>query len=275
MSKCFAGFLPGLPQVLHPQKSPGWDRLHRGMQTLGTHLQTFKPDVIVLYSSQWLSVLGTSVQTQVNPKGLHVDENWHEWGDLEFDFRIDAELGNHFVGALKLQGLPSKPVNFDNFPIDTGTLVATRLLNPKNEIPLSVISSWVYADAEKSRQIGRLVREECSRRGVRAAFIACSLLSGHFTPHEINPAEDTVLEADDAWNRKILNALEAGDLAQVKELAPEFAKATAADMQFNAFHWLSGVLEGEKIQGTQIHAYGPLWGTGAAVLEFNGENVGC
>ncbi|MCB0418178.1 MAG: hypothetical protein H6617_08780 [Bdellovibrionaceae bacterium] len=272
MSEFFAGWLPGLPQLLQGDKSEAWKRIAGGMETLGTHLKEFRPDVLVLYSSQWLSVLGTSFQVQQRPKGVHVDENWHEWGDLEFDFPVDAELGKFFASALKVNGLPSKTVDFEGFPIDTGTIVANRFLNPEGKIPLSIVSSWVYADAEKSRQIGRLVREECSRRGVRAAYVACSLLSAHYTPKEIKPAEDCVSASDDEWNQKFLNTLESGDLSSFN--VGEYAKAVGADMQLNAFHWLSGVLE-ERETRAQIHAYGPIWGAGAAVLEFRGEGVGC
>ncbi|MCB0406129.1 MAG: hypothetical protein KDD51_15215, partial [Bdellovibrionales bacterium] len=264
----FAGWLPGLPHLLHPNRSESWQRLALGMQTLGSHLKDFNPDVVVLYSSQWLSVLGTSFQVQARPRGVHVDPNWHEWGDMEFDFPVDTELGKFFASALKVSGLPAKTVDFEDFPIDTGTIVASRFLNPDGKIPLSIVSSWVYADAEKSRLIGRLVRDECTRRGVRAAYVACSLLSGHYTPTEIDPACDRVDPKDDEWNQKFLNVLESGSLSGFDLAA--YAGAVGADMQLNAFHWLSGVLEDRKVRA-QIHAYGPLWGTGAAVLEFRGE----
>ncbi|MEZ4751726.1 MAG: hypothetical protein R3B54_14190 [Bdellovibrionota bacterium] len=272
MNEFFAGWLPGLPQLLHAEKSEAWARLSSGMQTLGTHLTEFNPEVIVLYSSQWLSVLGTSFQVQPRPEGTHVDENWHEWGDLDFNFPVDTELGKFFATSLKMNGLPSKTVNFEGFPIDTGTIVANHFLNPKAKIPLSIVSSWVYADAEKSKLIGRLVREECEKRKVRAAFVACSLLSAHFTPNEIDPAKDTVSDKDDEWNQRFLSALESGTPDSIDY--KEYATAVGADMQLNAFHWLRGVLE-ERKPRAQIHAYGPLWGTGAAVLEFRGEGVGC
>src|SRR5205823_3285712 len=129
-----------------------------------------------LYSTQWLSVLGTSFQAHPHPKGLHVDENWYALGDLPFDFKTDSVLAESFASGVAAVGMPTKTVNFDEFPIDTGTIVALRLLDPKGTVPVSIVSSWVYADGAKSREIGRTMREEIERSGKRAFVIACSSL---------------------------------------------------------------------------------------------------
>ena len=91
-----AAWTPGLPHVLNGEKSLSWKKLAEGYTKLGQRISELKPDVLVIYSTQWLSGLGTSFQTQPNPKGVHVDENWYELGDLPYDFKSDAEF-RHFA----------------------------------------------------------------------------------------------------------------------------------------------------------------------------------
>ena len=267
-SQILAGaFVPGLPHILHPGKSPAWKRLHDANQKLGKHIQEMEPEVLVIYSSQWLSVLGTSFQVHPNPKGTHIDENWYDLGDLTYDFESNVELGEKFSHAVKERGFPTKTVAYDDFPIDTGTIVALKLLNP-NALPVCVVSSWAYADAKASFDIGQSMRAVCEKAEVKAVFIASSLLSARYFTRDIEPAADRIShEEDDKWNKKILNRFEGGDFKAVAKLAPEFMKEVPADMQFNAFHWLSGALDGVEVSG-EVLAYGPLWGTGAAVVEF-------
>ena len=40
-----------------------------------------------------------------------------------------------------------------------------------------------------------------------------------------------------------------------------------AEMGFKHFHWILGALGG-KFYGARTHAYGPVYGSGAAVVEF-------
>src|SRR4051812_8804859 len=84
-----AGWIPGLPHVLHPQKCAQWQAHHQALTRLKQEIDQIKPDAVMIYSTQWISVLGTSFQALPNPKGVHVDENWYELGDLPFDLKID------------------------------------------------------------------------------------------------------------------------------------------------------------------------------------------
>lgn len=268
-----AAWVPGLPHLLHPNQSRSWEGLNKAYQLVGDRLRALKPDVIVIYSTQWLSVLGTSFQTAPRSQGVHVDDNWYALGDLPFDLKSDSELGETFASEISRYGLPTKTVNFESFPIDTGTIIAQQFLNPNADIPVSIVSSWVYADAEKSKLIGKTMRHLVERQGKRAFFVACSLMSGRYFTEDINPMEDKVSSpVDDAWNRKILGWLESGDFSTIEKESSTFAHESVPDMQFNAFHWLHGVLEGTHSKGWVLN-YGPIWGTGASVIEFINEET--
>lgn len=263
-----AAWVPGLPFILQPEKSKKWAELTEGMEKLATHIKALKPDVVLVYSTQWFSVLGTSFQVRPQVKGLHVDENWYEWGDLPFDFKCDSTLGEKFAAAVTKKGFPTKTVDYEEFPIDTGTIVASRFLKQAGDIPVSIVSSWVYADADKSCQIGEAMREEILASGKKVFVLASSLLSTRYFTDEINPEDDRISNAEDeAWNQKILKVFQSGNLLEGRAVAEAYAKSGPRDMQFNAYHWLSGVLAKDAFAG-ELLAYGPQWGTGAAVIEF-------
>lgn len=266
-----AVWVPGLPHILKPESSTHWLRAATAMEKMGEAVKAEGFERIVLYSTQWLSVLGTSFQAQPEPNGVHVDENWYQLGDLPFRFQCDAGLASAFAEKLKSAKLPAKTVNYEGFPIDTGTIVALRFLNPDAKIPVSLVSSWVYANGEVSRKIGSLMAEAVRESKQKTLFVATSLLSTRFSTKEIDPQADAIaVQSDDDWNRKVLSLWEKGDFNEVATISSNYVKEAKADMQFNAFHWMHGALGDKKVQGKVTH-YGPLWGTGAAVVEFYGN----
>lgn len=266
-----AVWVPGLPHILKPETSTHWLKCATAMEKLGAAVKAEGFDRIVMYSTQWLSVLGTSFQAQPEPNGVHVDENWYAYGDLPFRFKCDAQLAAGFAERLKTEKLPSKTVSYEGFPIDTATIVALKFLNPDGKIPVNLVSSWVYANGETSKKIGSLMREVIQKDGKKTLLVATSLLSSRFFTKEIDPQADQIaMPSDDDWNRRVLGLWEKGDLREVTTLSGAFVKEAKADMQFNAFHWLHGALGEEKVNGKVVH-YGPLWGTGAAVVEFHGN----
>jgi 2-aminophenol/2-amino-5-chlorophenol 1,6-dioxygenase subunit alpha len=99
------------------------------------------------------------------------------------------------------------------------------------------------------------------------AVVAVSGLSSGLIPRWITPAEDRIAEPEhDRWNRKVLDALAAGD--DVAPLRAEFARAAQADSQFRAHAFLTG--SGAASGRAEVLAYGPVWGTGAAVVWWEG-----
>jgi 2-aminophenol/2-amino-5-chlorophenol 1,6-dioxygenase alpha subunit len=68
----------------------------------------------------------------------------------------------------------------------------------------------------------------------------------------------------------VLDAIRAG--ADVGALIPEYARVAQVDSQFRAHAFLagSGVVDGPG----EVLAYGPVWGTGAAVVWWPAEEMG-
>ena len=106
-----AFLVPGNPlPMLRPDNEP-WAPIVAGYKAAAKTLAASKPDVIVAYSTQWLAVLDQLWQTRPRLTGLHVDENWYEYGDLAFDIAIDTPLAQACVRAAGDIGVKSKEVD--------------------------------------------------------------------------------------------------------------------------------------------------------------------
>ncbi|MGH7907807.1 MAG: hypothetical protein ACREP6_14385 [Candidatus Binataceae bacterium] len=261
--------LPGLPHMALPEDSTARAELRGACRVAGANAFELRPDVLVIFSTQWISVLGHLVQTRPNPTGLHVDENWYDLGDLPYDFRTDLELARATIERGVEKGLQVRPVDYEGFPVDTGTLVALNFFNPRKDIPVVSISCNIYSGRDEELKLGQAAADAIRSLGRRAVVIASTGLSGHYFTSEISDAEDHIVsDADDAENRNLLRILTEGRPAEeIMERLPEYARKTGADMQFKGFYWLMGAMGAQIVRGSVL-GYGSIWGSGAAVVEF-------
>ncbi len=264
-----AFIVPGQP---HLALTDGWPELTQAFKKAGEDARSVCPDVIVIYSAQWLSVLGHLFQSDPNPKGVHVDGNWHAMGDFEFNFKVDTSLAKLAEEKAQAKGLATKSVHYEGFPIDTGTLVALKYFNPDNSIPVVIVSSNVYADKEDSMALGESMGEALRESGKTAVVIFSTALSHRFMTEEIQSTDDRIAsEQDDEWNRKMLDLIQLGKNQDAMDLVEDFAQKANPEMMFKGFYWLMGVLGTPNVPG-ELLAYGPVWGTGNAVVEYSLNN---
>jgi len=213
-------------------------------------------------------VLDQLWQEKPRISGIHVDENWHELGNLRYDIRIDTSLSRDCIDGCREEGITAKGVNYDGFPVDSGTITACAFLNPHGETPAVIAANNLYFDFEKTRKLGEIAVAQAVAQGKRVAVIAVGGLSGTIFRREIDFAADRIAsDGDDAWNRDILHMLEKGDAAGLAEAVPLFAKDARAEMGFKHYAFLLGALGG-SFAGAKVLAYGPTYGAGAAVVEF-------
>ncbi len=271
MSVVAGVLLPGSPLPLLAPDNPPWTPLVEGMERAGAMLADLGVDVIAVYSTQWVAVLDQLWQTRPLVEGVHVDETWHEYGEIEFSLRVDREFAEACIGAAGTRGLRSRSVDYDAFPIDTGTLVASRFLDPQGTARFAMTSNNLYHDAETTRAIGAVVREVAAQRDTRVAAVGVGGLSGSLLRGAIDIASDHIAgEGDDRWNRRVLELLEAGDRDTLEAEWGAFAEQARAEMGFKHFAFLQGALGGHT-GPAEILAYGPTHGAGAAVATFRGE----
>ena len=260
--------VPGSPLPLLRPDNPPWTRLAHGYRAAARSLAMARPDVLLVYSTQWIAVLDELWQLRPRCVGVHVDENWHDLGELAFDIKADVALAAACVEGSKEIGISAKGVDYDQFPIDTGTIVANAFLNPRNQWPLVIASNNLYHGWDETVRLGEMAARLADRQGKKAAVIGIGGMSGSITRQEIDIRADALASAgDDAWNRRILDVFQKGDAAQLKELLPAYSKEAKPDMGLKHFAWILGALGG-RFYGARVHGYGPAYGSGAAVVEF-------
>lgn len=263
-----AALVPGLPHVLSPNLNQHYASLAKGLEAVGDRFQKDGVERVVYYSTQWISVLGHLFQAKKDLKGLHVDENWYALGDLPFDFKVDRPFAEKVAAGAEASGYQVKLVDYEGFPVDTGTIVADRLLN-KGRFKANMISCCVYSDYADTVKLAGTLAKAIESDKVKTAVVCVTMLSGRWFTTEIDPREDHVSSPDDdRWNKRMLELLEKGQFDQAEKLAPEYASHARVDMGFKALAFLKGAGALKQGKAAKIHAYGPIYGTGAAVVEF-------
>ena len=261
-----AALVPGMPHLLAADPAPSWRELAAATRTVGDRLRERGVEAVLLLSTQWFTVLGHQVQCDPHLTGTRTDENWYayDYGHLRYDLAVDAELAHAWADRIDAAGLQARRTRYTGFPVDTGTVTAAALLGP---FPLAMVSCNLYADPDVLATVAAAGVAAAGDR--RVAVVAVSGLSSGLIPRWITPAEDRIAEPEhDRWNRKVLDALVAGD--DVAPLRAEFTRAAQADSQFRAHAFLTGSGAAGGGGKAEVLAYGPVWGPGAAVVWWEG-----
>lgn len=269
MSVVSAFLLPGSPlPVLRPDNPP-WAPLAAGMREAGALLSDSRPDVVVVYSTQWVAVLDQLWQLRPHLEGVHVDETWHEYGELPYAIDIDVPFSAACMERAGREGIRSRGVDYDGFPIDSGTLAAARSIDPEGRLRFAITANNIYHDAERTRRLGAIVRSVAEERETRISVVAVGGLSGTLFRAPIDIEKDAIAsDDDDRRNREILALLCRGDVKGLEEGFEEYAREARVDMGFKHMAFLLGALDG-RFQGARVLAYGPSYGSGSAVVAFD------
>ncbi|MBL6279210.1 2-amino-5-chlorophenol 1,6-dioxygenase subunit alpha [Micromonospora fiedleri] len=262
--------LPGMPHLLAEKPAQCWADLAAAARVVGDRLRRLQPDVVLLLSTQWFTVLGHQFQCDPNPRGEHVDENWYayDYGELRYDLRFDVPFTERWTDHVNKAGMQARRTRYDGFPIDTGTIVTSALLDPDRELRWAQVSCNLYADAQTLADVGAAGAAAAREAGVRAAVVVVTGMSSGLIQQWIEPHDDHVSDpGHDRWNRRVLDLLTAGKVDEVLKIREDFARQAQADSQFRALAFAAGA--GATAGPAQLHAYGPLWGTGGAVLSWN------
>src|SRR5947209_6943288 len=265
-----AYLVPGQPHILlAPDRNAGWVSLRASYDAVGREIERSGAELLLLYSTQWFSVIGHLFQTDPQPKWVLVDQNWYELGEIPYELRIDPAFGELYCRTCKELGMQAATVNYHGFPIDPGTVVALKLLNPNNRIPASVVSCNIYAERDETRALGRAARAAIDRYGKKTIVVVVSNLSNRYEVAEIDPANDQISSAkDDDGNRKVLEMFGEGRLEDVSQVAREFGREANADMGFKAIWWLAALAGEHNRYDGKVWDYQPVWGTGNAIVEL-------
>ncbi|HEX9795069.1 MAG TPA: Rid family hydrolase [Planctomycetota bacterium] len=262
--------VPGKPHpLLAADRCAPWAALRASFDRLRDELAQVEADVLLLYSTQWLSVIGHQVQADPGPEWVHVDPEWHEFGSIPYRLRMDADFATAYRDAATARGLHARTVAYRGFPVDTGTVVALQLLDPERRLPACVVSCNMYADRGETLVLGKAAADALRAQGKRAVAVAVTSLSNRYHVDVVAPEDDRISSLkDDEWNRKLLELLGEGRLEDCSQLAREFSAQANGDQKMKALWWLAAAMGQHNRYTGRVLDYQPVYGTGAAIVDL-------
>jgi reactive intermediate/imine deaminase len=274
----FATIVPGIPHPLQcPEANEGWGRLRAAFEQARQAMLASGAERLLIYSTMWPSVIGHQIQAREISEWVHVDELFHDLGSIPYRFEMDPKLAHALQDAALARGLEARTVDYHGFPIDTGSVVALKLLNPNNELPACIVSSNVYADRLETTVLGKAARDAIEAVGKKTAVCVVATLSNRLFTDYIDPKEDRVHSLkDDEWNRKLLEFLDAGRLEDVAQLSRNIHDQVRVKkvVNYKPMWWLSAVMGQHNHYDGEVLAYEALYGTGAAVVTLTPSEGG-
>jgi 2-aminophenol/2-amino-5-chlorophenol 1,6-dioxygenase alpha subunit len=271
MNPVVKGFiLPGLPHLwLSPDANPGWKKVRQAMDRVRDQIAEIDADVLLIYSTYWPSIIGHQIQARPEPEWVHVDDEFHALGSLPYKLKVDSDLAHAYVKAAKARKLEARTIDYHGFPIDTGSVVVSKLVNPKNRLPCVIVSSNVYSDRAETLVLGKAARDALEAQGKKAVAIIVTSLSNRLHEKKIDPKDDRIHSLkDQEWNLKFLEFLKAGRLEDVSQLSRQFHKEARVPKvaNFKPFWWLAATMGQSNLYAGEIFEYQPVYGSGAAVI---------
>lgn len=258
--------------VLAPEQNEGWQRLRDAFDDAAQRIKDAEADLLVIYSTTWPSIIGHQIQADPNPEWVMVDQDFHDLGSIPYSFNIDAEFAEAWNMANEKRGLKSRTIKYTGFPIDVGSVVALKLLNPDNAIPAVIVSSNVYANRAETTVLAKSCLDVIKATGRKAIAVTAMSLSNRMFTAPIEPKDDKIHSLkDDEWNRKILEFLGQGRLEDVGQLSRTIHRQIRVQkvVAFKPMWWLSGMNENRNNLTGDVLAYEALHGAGGAVVHLD------
>ena len=268
----FGLYAPPHPHpLLSPEANDGYGRLRAAYDECRKRIEESDADLIIVYSTTWPSIIGHQFQANPNSEWIHVDDDFHYLGSMPYSFTMDAEFAASCVEKAESRGLQARTVNYDAFPIDTGSITALSLLNPDNRLPATIVSSNMYANRSETIVLGKAIRDALKEGGRKAVVVVVSSLSNRMFTEPIDPSEDRIhSQKDDDWNRKILEFFKDGRLEDLSQLSREIHGQIRVQkvVAYKPAWWLAATMGQHNNYSGEILAYEALNGSGGAVIQL-------
>ena len=217
----FGIYCPPHPQpLLSPDASEGYSNLRAAYDECRKRIEESEADIIIVYSTTSPSIIGHQNQALDKAVWTHVDDDFHYLGSMPYEFHMDTQFAHSMRENCEKRGLEARTVEYEGFPIDTGSVVALQLLNPENRIPTCILSSNMYSNRSETIVLGKAVRDTLAQQNKKAVVVVVSSLSNRMFTEHIDPKEDRIhSQKDDDWNRKILEFFDDGRLEDLSQLS--------------------------------------------------------
>ena len=251
--------VPRMPHpLLCPDASEGYRALADAYAEARRRIEAVNPDLIVLYSAGWTSILGHQVQADPAPAGTR-----RSGLPCARKHPVHAAHGRRLPRPWPKRAAPvvfiCAPCPTRAFPIDTGTVTALKLPNPDNRFPASVVSCNMYADRAETVVLGKATADAMASQGRSVVAVAVTNISHRLHSAPVPPEQDRFASLkDDEWTRKLLEILDEGRLEDVSQLARTFTAQAHADFKLKGIWWLASCAGAHNRYSGEVLAYAPV-----------------
>lgn len=289
--KIIAGFLaPHPPHLVYgenpPQNEPksrgGWEVLRWAYDNCRKRIKELKPDVILVHSPHWQTIVGHHVLGVPQLSGTSVDPIFPHLFRYKFSLNVDTDLSELIVDSAKKMGLESQLMTNPGFRVDYGTITSLHMLNPDWDIPVVGISanhSPYFFDTKtgdnEMDKLGKATLEAIEKSGKRAVLAASVSLSHMHFDKEPNPdlpedmsKEHVFSQGQYEWDVKMINLMMQGKVDELYDLMPAFVDEAFAEVKAGALTWMYSAMNYPTIPA-KFYGYGNVIGTGNAVMEWD------
>jgi len=273
------------PPQNEPRSEGGWEVLRWGYHRYREKLKSLKPDVILVHSPHWQTVVGHHVLGLDHFSGLSVDPIFPHLFRYRYEMDVDVDLSRSIASHGKEEGLLMKEMKNPDFRIDYGAIVSLHLVNPDWDVPVVCISSnnspYYFSNEvgqKEMAKLGRATRNAIEKSGKRAILLASNSLSHRHYTSEPDLPEDMSKEhiyhhGQYLWDMEVLKLMKEGKSQQLLDCLPEFFDMALAEVKAGALAWMLHAMDVPDYPA-EIYSYGSVIGTGNAVVEWDPENRG-
>lgn len=288
-----AGYLaPHPPHLVYgenpPQNKPksrgGWEPLRWAYDAVRKQIKEYKPDVILVHSPHWQTVVGHHFTCTSPLKGLSVDPIFPHLFQYNFEMDIDVELAEACADEGEKLGLNTKKMTNPKFRVDYGTIVSLHMMNPDWDIPVVGVSAnnspyyFDHATAQDQMiKLGEATKAAIENTGRRAVVVASNTLSHLHFHEEPEIPEDMSKEYVQSfeqylWDVKVIELMKQGKINELMDCLPQFMEEAFAEVKAGSLVWMLAAMGFPNIPA-DLHGYGTVIGTGNAVMTWDLEKA--
>jgi 2-aminophenol/2-amino-5-chlorophenol 1,6-dioxygenase beta subunit len=236
-----------------------------------------KPEVLLVHSPHWQTIVGHHLIAVDKLQGLAVDPIFPHIFRYHYDVNFDVSLAKSIAEEAAGEGLITALMTNPDFCLDYGSVTSLHMINPPWNLPVVVLSAnnspYYFSTTkgmEEMTKLGEATRRAIEKSGKRCVLLASNSLSHrHFTeePRVIEDmSEERIFQHSHyQWDMKILAMMRAGRTQEVLDILPQYIDETAAEVKAGALTWMLAAM-GVPAINAEIHGYGTVIGTGNAVV---------
>ena len=268
-----------------PKSEGGWEVLRWGYEKYREKLKELKPDVLLVHSPHWQTVVGHHVLGLPEFHGLSIDPIFPHLFRYRYDINVDVDLSLEIASQAESKGLLTKVMKNPNFRIDYGTIISLHMVNPDWDIPVVCISSnnspYYFSNEvgqQEMRKLGEATRDAIESSGKRCVLLASNSLSHRHFTWEAEIPEDMSKEhiyhhGQYLWDMKVLELMRKGRCQELLDILPEFFDMAVAEVKAGALAWMLYAMNVPSYPA-EVLSYGSVIGTGNAVVEWDPAREG-